>query len=380
MPGLFSHRVIFAVCQGFIAAAVVMLISIAGLLSCVDYVEGCASCGCTLSSEWDNQQFSSTSGLKLDVRYDYLNQNQLRHGSHTISPSDASQIINNDNPQEVEKYTKNNYITLGVDYAFSREWGINLQLPYINRSHSTLGTNSDGYTAGDGGAQYGSNTSNLGDIKLIGRYQGFTHECNLGILFGFKLPTGGFKLNGTSTDSTAPGPVAIDRGLQPGTGTTDVIACIYYTNAISQSFDYFAQGMFQAALNSKYQYRPGKGFNVNLGLRYTGLQYVYPQVQFNFRYVFHDAGGNADTVSTGGTLLYISPGLSVPIGEHISAYSFVQLPLYQNVYGVQLAPRYTMSFGVRYSFKALNEIPTRLCNRLNQLRGRLTWEGGAVWA
>lgn len=192
----------------------------------------CSSCGCTLSSDWDNLQFSSVSGLKLDLRYDYLNQGQLRRGTNTISPSQASQILNNGNPQEVEKFTRNNYITLGIDYTFNREWGVNVQVPYINRVHETLGTASDGYTAGTGGGQYTSDTSNLGDIKAIGRYQGFLSECNLGVLFGFKIPTGRYTLTGISTDPTAPGSVLIDRGLQPGSGTTDIILGIYYTDNI----------------------------------------------------------------------------------------------------------------------------------------------------
>ncbi|MBF0457294.1 MAG: TonB-dependent receptor [Nitrospirae bacterium] len=351
MRGLFYIQVTMrkTICQIFTGAAALALITITGLLMPPD-VRACSSCGCTLSSDWDNLQFSSTSGLKLDLRYDYLNQNQLRSGTGTISPSSASQIMNNGSPQEVEQYTRNNYLTLGIDYAFSRDWGVNVQVPYINRGHSTLGTASDGYTPEDGGGQYGSNTSGPGDIKVIGRYQGFTPECNLGILFGFKLPTGRYTMTGTSTDPTAPGPVPIDRGLQPGSGTTDAILGIYYTDTITQSFDYFAQATLQAALNSTEQYRPGNGVNLNLGLRYMDLHVFYPQIQFNFRYVVHDTGANADTVSTGGTLLYISPGVSVPIGENVSAYSFVQLPLYQNVNGVQLAPRYTMSFGVRYAF------------------------------
>ncbi len=44
-------------------------------------------------------------------------------------------------PQKVEKYTRNQYWTLGFDYTFNSEWGVNLQLPYIDRSHSTLAAN-----------------------------------------------------------------------------------------------------------------------------------------------------------------------------------------------------------------------------------------------
>ena len=61
----------------------------------------CASCGCTLSSDWENIGFSSSSGFKIDLRYDYLNQNQLRSGTGTILGAAASQIVNSNGKQEV---------------------------------------------------------------------------------------------------------------------------------------------------------------------------------------------------------------------------------------------------------------------------------------
>lgn len=312
----------------------------------------CASCGCSLSSDWENMQspVSYTPGVKLDIRYDYLNQNQLRSGHGTISPTDASNIVNNGSPQEVEKYTVNNYFTMGIDYSNSREWGVNVQVPWINRNHSTLGTASDGITPGDGGGQYNSHTSSVGDVKVIGRYQGFTQQCNFGVLYGVKLPTGNFMEKGVSTDPTAPGPVPIDRGLQPGTGTTDAILGAYYSNGINQDWDYFTQAIYQKALNSRNDYKPGSGLNLNVGLRYAGFSGFSPLIQLNFRDVQRDEGLQADTISTGGKLLYISPGVTVPVNMQLSVYGFVQLPLYQDVNGVQLAPRYTASLGVRYAF------------------------------
>lgn len=313
-------------------------------------VLACASCGCTLSSDWESQGFTSKPGLKLDIRYDYLNQNQLRHGTGKISSADASQMVTSTgDPQEVEKYTRNNYLTLGLDYTFNADWGGNVQLPYINRSHSTLGLNSNGSDPADGA--YDSKTSGLGDVKVIGRYQGFTPQHNFGVMFGFKLPTGSHTKTGTSIDPTNPGDVAsIDRGLQPGTGTTDAILGAYYFDTLNKNWDYFAQATVQTALNSKDDYKPGTGYNINMGVRYMGFAEVVPQIQLNTRYVEHDTGSNADQTSTGGTLMYLSPGLVVPVNKQTSIYGFVQLPIYQDVRGVQLAPRYTASIGARFAF------------------------------
>ncbi|MBV8658085.1 MAG: TonB-dependent receptor [Burkholderiales bacterium] len=310
----------------------------------------CASCGCTLSSDWESQGLSASSGFKLDLRYDYLNQDQLRSGTHTISAATASALMTSNGNQEVERYTRNDYVTASLDYSPNASWGVSVQVPYINRGHSTLGTASDGSTAGPGGGQYDSNTSNLGDVRVIGRYQGFNAQHNIGISFGLKLPTGSHTQTGISTDPTSPGLVAIDRGLQPGTGTTDLILGVYTFDVLNRDWDYFAQATYQTALDSKDQYKPGDGENVNLGLRYQGFERVVPQLQLNIRHVARDSGENADQVSTGGTLAYLSPGVVVPVGKRTSVYGFVQVPIYQNVNGVQLAPRYTASVGARFNF------------------------------
>jgi len=312
--------------------------------------QACASCGCTLSSDWENLGLSTTSGFKVDLRYDYLNQNQLRSGTSRISGTAASAISNNGNAQEVEKYTRNNYITATIDYSTNPNWGVNVQIPYIDRSHSTLGTASDGTIPGADGGQYNSNTSNLGDVKFIGRYQGFSDQHNFGVLFGLKLPTGTHSLNGVSTDPVNPGPIGIDRGLQPGTGTTDAILGAYYLDQLNKDWGYFTQAIVQTAFNSRDQYKPGDGLNLNLGFRYLGFDDITPQIQMNARFVAHDTGANADTTSTGGTLVYLSPGLSVRVSKALKLYSYVQLPVYQDVNGVQLNPRWTASLGANYTF------------------------------
>jgi len=100
----------------------------------------CASCGCSINSDWGAQGLSDTAGWTLDLRYDYLNQNQLRAGRKTISASDAAAVTipSSGDPAEVEQYTRNRYLTATIDYSQGSQWGVSLSLPYINRTHSTL--------------------------------------------------------------------------------------------------------------------------------------------------------------------------------------------------------------------------------------------------
>lgn len=310
----------------------------------------CASCGCTLSPDWDNLNLSDHAGWRAEIRYDALDQNDLRTGASRIAATTASTLTHEGDPYEIEKYTRNHYVTAGFDYGSGQGFGLNIQIPWVGRDHETLGTASDGIHGGTDGGQYRSSTRNLGDIKVVGRYQGLGGGHNLGLLFGLKLPTGRTGLTGLSTDTANPGRVGIDRGLQPGTGTTDLILGAYYAAPLSRDWDVFAQGLYQHALSAHDGYRPGDGTNLNLGLRYMGLEGIRPQVQLNARYVRYDQGFNADSVSTGGTLVYLSPGVSVSLSKTTELFGYVQLPVYQDVRGIQLTTRGTVSVGLRTRF------------------------------
>jgi len=312
-------------------------------------VFACASCGCTLNSDWGSQGLASTPGWSLDVRYDALNQDQLRTGTSTISPANAATTINSatGNPAEVEKYTNNRYLTTTLDYNHGDSWGVSMAVPYISRSHSTLGSFNPDTLAMEGG--YDSNTSGMGDVRVVGRYYGFSANKNFGLQFGLKLPTG------TNTQVSNDGQaIAVDPGLQLGTGTTDVILGAYYFDNLNQNWDYFVQAQFQSALNSStmtgMSYRPGDSVNLTGGVRYHGFESFTATMQINARQVNTDSGDAADTYSTGGTLVYFTPGVNIPVTSTLAIYANLQIPIYQNVNGIQLAPTSIASVGARVSF------------------------------
>lgn len=294
----------------------------------------CASCGCSLSSDWQNQGFSSDPGFRFDLRYDYLNQNQMRNGTgKTMTwPVDG---------HEQELYTKNQYLTASVDYTASPDWGVTVQLPYVDRTHATNGFAFDGSDAG------ASHTHSLGDMKVIGRYTGLTENHNLGIQFGLKLATGSHTEN---FNSGALAGQPLDRGLQPGSGTTDLIAGIFQFNELSPDWDYFVQAMTQLPLNHRDGYQPGKSLNLNAGIRYAAMGAWIPQLQLNGRISSKDSGVNASPDDSGGKTLYISPGLTWNMTERVRMYMFLQVPLYHNLNGYQLAPKYTVSVGTSLGF------------------------------
>jgi hypothetical protein len=297
--------------------------------------QACSSCGCTLSSDWASQGLKTTTGWSIDLRHDYFNQNDLRTGTGRVDRA----AITFPADDEIQQKTINRNTTLTVDYGINADWGVSLQMPYLHRYHTTI-------VDGDTDISESRSTS-IGDARVLGRYQGFSPERNWGVQFGLKLPTGRTDVNFRAGPQDGE---ALDRGLQPGTGSTDLLLGLYTFGPINQSFDYFAQALVQLPLNSKDEFKPGAGVNLTAGIRYvTGSSFV-PHLQINARSERKESGANADVPNSGATLVYLSPGATLVLSDQLSLYGFAQVPIYQRVTGLQIEPKYSVSVGLHYGF------------------------------
>jgi len=295
----------------------------------------CSSCGCTLNSDWASQGYHTASGFSIDLRQDYYDQDQLRSGTSVVSKSS----LELPNEQEVQLRTTNRNTLLSLDYGISRTWGVHLQLPYFNRSHDTI-------PEGETEISH-SHSSSLGDVRFMVRYQGFSPDVGIGVEAGLKLPTGGTNVRFSS--GPAQGEL-VDRGLQPGTGATDLLVGVHHFGTLGTHLGYSTQAVLQQPLNSHDAFKVGTALNLNAGLRYLYLPYIDPQLQFNVRIEGRETGTAADRDNSGATLMYLSPGATVYANLHWQVYGFVQLPVYQRVNGLQIQPSKFYSVGVHYTF------------------------------
>jgi hypothetical protein len=301
----------------------------------------CAACGCTLNAD-AAMGYSAEPGLRLSFEYDYIHQDQLRSGKHAVA------VVPDGN--ELERETLNRYLTLGIDYNPSADWNINLRVPYVTRTHSTYGEYDSTVPLPPASS---SRSSSIGDIKLIGAYQGFLPLHNLGFQLGIKLPTGQY---GTAVNFNG-GPAAgtpLDASLQPGTGSTDIVVGAYYYQPIGQNIDAFANVQFQSALTTKqdqpgHDFRPGNTTTVSFGVRYEGNPKWVPQLQMNWTHKGVDQGALADITDTAGYVAYVSPGLTAKVAGHLHVFGFAQIPVYSDLVGYQVFPRYTFSVGASYA-------------------------------
>lgn len=294
-----------------------------------------ASCGasfCAVNSNWTAESALAEAGNAFDVRYEYLNQDQPMHGSRKVY---AGQVA----AHHDEVSTQNRNLVLSYSHNFGNRFGLTVNAAAGRREHFHI-HNHHGAKIGDTWK-----FTELNDVRVIGRYQLLSVEnplkpASAGLTFGVKLPTGKYDV------ANAAGAKA-ERSLQPGTGTTDLIAGGYYHQKLTElGMSWFAQGQYQHALNTREHYRPGAQLGLDLGVR-KGFGSGFGVLgQLNYVHKRADSGSEAEPAGSGGRFLYASPGLSYALPSAMQLYAFYQVPLHRHVTGVQLTANRALVIGL----------------------------------
>lgn len=302
-----------------------------------------ASCGsafCSLDTNFGLPGNLSGSGLRLDLRYEFISQNQPRHGSDAVHVGEIP-------AHHDEVRTLNRNWLAGIDYAFDDAWGIAVHAPVVDRDHTHIHNHM--------GEPLRENWefTEPGDVQVLGRHQWHLWRTaspgtearydTVGINLGVKLPTG---RTSVKNDDGEPA----ERSLQPGTGTTDVlIGAFYQSLPVHGAWSWFAQGLYQHPTDSDDHFRPGARLTLNAGVarKLTGTCSLL--VQLNAQHRSRDEGSNAEPEDSGGKAVFLSPGVSWALTPKLSVYGFMQKPIYQYTNGVQLTADWSAVAGVGLS-------------------------------
>ncbi|MEQ1880186.1 MAG: hypothetical protein ABL878_04365 [Burkholderiales bacterium] len=292
------------------------MLVVAGLLP-LPVSAGCGSAVCSINTDWDAQGTWAEPGVRVDLRYEFIDQDQPMSGSSRVNVGEIP--LEHDEIRTINR----NWIAT-IDYAFGEKFGVSVSLPFVDRSHSHIHNDVGGPVEENWGL------TQLGDIRVLGRYQpGEPGGSGFGLLFGAKLPTGDFKIQ------NADGELA-ERTLQPGTGTTDALFGAYYRAPLATHGTWFAQVLGQSATGKHEEFRPGDRIGVDLGYRHPIGENVNALLQMNFLHRDRDSGLQSEPDDSGGRFAFIAPGLSYKMARETQLYGFVQVPVYQYVNGVQL--------------------------------------------
>ena len=315
------------------------LVAVAASLACADAVASCGSAFCMVNTNWGVQGLWNEPGLRADLRYEYIDQDQPRTGTQDVAVGAIPR-----HHDEVRTVNRNLFAT--VDYGVSETLGFSLVVPWVDREHEHIHNHH--------GEQIVESWkfSDLGDMRLTARYQfpatptdaAQTRVGSFGVTGGLKLPTGKTNVANAEGDPA-------ERSLQPGTGTTDLLLGAYYREAIGPwNASWFVQANAQVALNAHDDYRPGSQVLLDAGLRWEATDRLGVLLQLNGLWRGHDSGAAAEPEDSGSRTLSVSPGLTFAVTPEIQVYAFVQVPVYQRVTGVQLVADRAVVVGASAQF------------------------------
>ncbi len=254
-----------------------------------------ASCGaafCSVNSDWNASGIACEPGMRSGLRCEYIEQNQLRFGTGRTAPLNLPETHGGIS-------TYNRTVLANIDHTASSGCGIAVQLPLLNHAHIHV----------HNGPATGPETENL-----------------------------------TNADGERAG-----RSLQPGNGSTDLIAGAYCRDRmLASATGWFAQGLWQRAVATRDDYRPGDRFAIDVGINYPAGPRLGLLRQLNAAIKSRDSGANAEPDRSGGKVVNLSPGLRYAGSKSTQIYSFIQKPVYQDVNGIQLTAGWPAVIGIGY--------------------------------
>ena len=305
--------------------------------ACIDAFASCGAAFCSVNTSWDAQGAWPSDGTRLDLRYEAIRQDQPMSGGARVAFGAIPR-------HHDERSTLNRNWIFAIDRSLGADWSIGLSLPVVDRAHEHV-HNHRGAKLPEAWSFAGA-----GDARMLLRRRLYAAEGegpsveSAGITFGLKLPTG------LRDERNGEGALA-ERSLQPGTGTTDLLAGAQYSRALpADGFGWFVQGLAQLPSGGRDGYRPGSRLSADAGLRFELGDRGAAMLQLNALWRGRDAGILSEPDDTGGRALFASPGASFAFSREWQGYAFVQLPVAQHVNGVQLVARRALVFGASARF------------------------------
>jgi hypothetical protein len=278
-------------------------------------------CGCVkvcVDNLADRPAVSAASPFVLDVRFDAIDQNERNDAAHA-------------------HWYGSHFLTTGTveTQIGGQTWF--LSVPRVERHLHTDKT-------AVGATNYDQTLVGLGDITLGTRFdwRGFTVNA------GVKLPTGKDDIVFADPDGGLS-----RRYLQPGTGSTDVLAGIRKDFGASDSaWSEFVQLQAEGAVASDANFRPGTTLSLSAGVRYKLTDSLSASLQGSLLRQFRDknttrldpstprrvAPGKTtlsvydEDLESGGLTTSAAAGLSYKLSASTSAYLFYSRPIVTRSY------------------------------------------------
>ena len=266
-------------------------------------------------------------GLRTEIiNFDAFTDNQLENF--------ASQGL--DDVHSVDRLIKT---SLSLSYGFSRDLTLSLQLSHLSRDNIREGELELGVPE----AHFHGDSSGYGDTVLLGQQRVyFSDSTNISLVFGAKAPTGDTKVKDRDD-------IRFETEFQPGSGAWDLIlGSAIDTKMGDMSFS--ASILYNRTTEGAQNTKIGDALFYGAALSYRigteqhdhqstmthdhGLDWDFI-LEINGQTRERNTVSSVDKSNSGGTVVYLSPGLKVSSRKGVGAYLSIGIPVIENQYGTQ---------------------------------------------
>jgi hypothetical protein len=286
----------------------------------------------------------------------------------------AFDIVNHgaaeDDLHSIEKVSST---SLTLAYGYSENLTLGLHLPYIERENirePEEGHSHDGAPIVIHDVIEHGDSSGIGDVTLMGLYRFHnTSTTQIALLFGIKLPTGkddqdGFenkvfvrRINtgvspehghGDSSGHAHNGD-RLETHQQPGSGSYDPMLGFAYSRELGP-VDLNSSLLYSFANKGSQSTNLGDSLKYNLGLTYSLYNYLDFVLELNGEWRDSEVRGKSVIGNSGGSHLYLSPGIRFhPAGDWTASISF-GIPLHEDIHGFQSEPESRLAGNLGFNF------------------------------
>jgi hypothetical protein len=297
----------------------------------------CDSASCSLLTRGGNGLLAKKK-LRLELSFGYTDKGLLLEGSQEVDSVYRPRILFErqtivpDFHRDIDGYDR----VLQGDLTYGLSPRVNLQASVplaIWHAHQVAHGNFQ--------QEYG--TVGLGDILLGARWSMRPRRLVAG--FSLKLPTGRYDIGGEFGGGIQ------DPTLQPGTGAFDLVGLLQYSwRADALGLDCAVAASYQATTTNPLEYRFGNQTIATATVARALTSTITASLQAKLYHQDRSLYLGQGVPSTGGTFVYLTPGLHVRASRGVSLYAFLLLVPYRYVNEAQLGPSAAILTGVSKLF------------------------------
>lgn len=236
--------------------------------------------------------------------------------------------------------------SISLSYGIVENFQVGLSLGY----YQAVNAREAEYDSGTGDTETTTfNPDGLTDLWLSGKYRFYRGPLGSFAVFGgVKFPTGKDNVVNSAGERIEPSATA-------GSGAYDGMAGLAYSRFLTSrvTLDTSFQYTFRTEANS---FKLGDRIDGGLALAYRFTEDVqkFPQVsafaEANVRYLFKSEDDGASDPNTGGTAVFLTPGVRVLFTRSFAFTLSSPLPVLQNLNGEQLKTSYKINAALTVSF------------------------------